>query len=245
LLLNGKIASVAKIFLRCASHYKYAMNTIIPTTIVDDFFEDPDSIRAFGLQQQYQRDEEGRWPGTRAFNLVQLNDQLFQHMCHRMLSIFWEVGNSPIHWAAHGTFQQVGKEYGEGWVHQDADSLITAIVYLTPDSDRSAGTSIYRRKNITVPLNPAYEEIKRRAYLSSQMATPEYLNARTGNNSLFEETVRVDNLYNRLLIFDSKLYHGVPAFDTGLPSRMTLTMFFSKIGTSALNPMQRMHRLVD
>ena len=231
--------------MRCASHYKYAMNTIIPTTIVDDFFEDPDSIRAFGLEQRYQPDEEGRWPGQRAFGLEKLNRQLFQHVCHRMLSVFWDVAAAPIHWAAHGTFQQVGPEYQQGWVHQDADSLITAIVYLTPNTVKDAGTSIYKRKNITVPLNPDYEQIKRHAYLSGQMNTQEYLRAREGNNSLYEETVRVNSVYNRLLIFDSKLYHGVPAFDTGSESRMTLTMFFSTIGTPALGPMQRMHRQVD
>jgi len=221
------------------------MNTIIPTTVVDDFFEDPNSIRAFALQQRYLPDEEGRWPGARPYGLEKLNGQLFQHVCHRMLSIFWDVANSPIHWAAHGTFQQVSAEYGEGWVHQDADSLITAIVYLTPNTVPDAGTSIYRRRNITTPLNPLYEQIKRQAYLSGQMNTSEYLAAREGNNSLYEESVRVNNLYNRLLIFDSKLYHGVPAFDTGADTRLTLTMFFSKIGTPALGPIQRMHRQVD
>ena len=245
LLLDEKIASSAKIFLRCASHYKYAMNTIIPTTVVDDFFEDPDSIRAFALEQQYQKDQEGRWPGARAFSLEQINNQLFQHTCRRMLGIFWDVGNIPLHWSAHGTFQQVGREYGEGWIHQDADSLITAIVYLTPNSSTAAGTSIYRRKNITVPLNPQYEVAKRTAYLSGHMTHSDYTHARTETNRQYEETVKVNNLYNRLLIFDSKLYHGVPAFETGGESRLTLTLFFKNIGSPALGPIQRMHRLVD
>lgn len=221
------------------------MNTIIPTTIVDDFFEDPDSIRAFALAQQYQKDEQGRWPGLRAAPLEQLNNQLFQHVCHRMLSVFWDVGNIPLHWSAYGTFQQVSREYGEGWIHQDADSLITAIVYLTPNSSTGAGTSIYRRKNITVPLNPNYEVAKRTAYLSGNMTSLDYTHALTATNAQYEETVRVNNLYNRLLIFDSKLYHGVPAFDTGGSERLTLTLFFKNIGSPILSPIQRMHRLVD
>jgi hypothetical protein len=241
----GEKSSVAKIFLRCASHYKYAMNTIIPTTIVDNFFEDPDSIRAFAQAQQYKLDEQGRWPGSRSYTLEQLNPQLFAHTCNRMLSVFWDMGNVPLHWTAQGAFQSISASYGAGWVHQDADSLLTAIVYLTPMTATSAGTSIYRRKDRAAYVDPAWEEAKRTGYLTGAMNTPEYLAAQAATNGLYEPTVQVANLYNRLLIFDSSLYHGVPTFDTHQEDRLTLTMFFKSIASPVLNPMQRMNRCVD
>ena len=221
------------------------MNTIIPTTIVDDFFEDPDSIRAFGLRQQYAQDTTGSWPGSRAQDLNQLNSQLFTHVASRLLSLFWDITTSPVHWRAHGTFQRVTQAYGTGWVHQDADSLLTAIVYLTPDSPAQSGTSIYRRKDITVPIPEAWDRTKRQGYLTGQMTTAEYVHARDATNNCFEETLRVNNVYNRLLIFDSSLYHGVRAFDTASQDRLTLTMFFTSIGTPVLAPIQRMNRAIE
>jgi hypothetical protein len=221
------------------------MNTIIPTTVVDDFFEDPDSIRAFGLRQQYQRDQEGRWPGSRAMDLNQLNSQLFTHVASRLLSVFWDITATPVHWRAHGTFQRVTNNYAAGWIHQDADSLLTAIVYLTPNAPLTSGTSIYRRKDITVPIPEAWDQAKRQGYLTGQMDTAEYLHARDATNRCYEETLQVNNVYNRLLIFDSRLYHGVRAFDTGEEDRLTLTMFFTTIGTPVLSPIQRMNRTIE
>ena len=219
--------------------------TIIPTTVIDNFFDDADSIRAFALAQQYTADSLGRWPGRRSLSLEQLHKQLWAYTCNRMLSAFWDVDAVPLHWSAQGAFQLVDAQWGEGWVHQDADSLLTAIVYLTPNSQVSAGTSIYRRRNRCDFVDPRWEDDKRAGYLSGNLTSPQYLHAQAATNALYESTMQVGNVYNRLLIFDSSLYHGVEAFDTGSTERLTLTMFFKSLATPMLNPMQRVNRCVD
>jgi hypothetical protein len=218
---------------------------IIPTTIVDDFLEDPDSIRAFALKQNYISDPEGNWPGMRSDLLSDLNPRLFEHVCKRIFSLFWDVKTTDVFWDAYGGFQRVTKEFQQGWVHQDNDDLVIAIIYLTPNANPSTGTSIYRRKDITDPIDPELIQIKKRGNVALATDTDQYQQARAKNNSYYEETLRCSNVYNRLFVFDASQYHGVPAYDTGGDERLTLTLFVRKLGSIELSPTQRFRRIVD
>ena len=41
------------------------MSYLIPTTIVDNFFEDPMKVRDYALSQDFFSDTERSWPGKR------------------------------------------------------------------------------------------------------------------------------------------------------------------------------------
>ena len=45
-------------------------------TVVDNFFDNPDSIRQFGLSLPKTPDDEGRWPGIRSEELHKIDNQL-------------------------------------------------------------------------------------------------------------------------------------------------------------------------
>ena len=218
---------------------------IIPTTIVDDFLEDPDSVREFALKQTYASDPEGNWPGMRSRLLSDLNPHLFEHVCRRIFSLFWDVKTTDVFWDAYGGFQRVAKEFEQGWIHQDNDDLVIAIIYLTPDADPATGTSLYKRKNITEPIDPELIKVKKLGNIELQTASDLYQTSRDKNKSYYKETLRCGNVYNRLFIFDSSQYHGVPAYDTGHDERLTLTLFVRKLGCLELSPSQRFRRIVD
>jgi hypothetical protein len=219
---------------------------ILPTTIVDNFLEDPDSIREYALKQEYTADPEGNWPGTRSPLLSEINPSLANHVTRRIMALFWDVKNTEVFWESYGGFQLVKQEFQQGWVHQDNGDLIIAIIYLTPNADPATGTSLYRRNNIVEPIDPQWGRDKCWGNTTNNWTSERYKTSRELNNSRYTETLRVANVYNRLFVTDSSQYHGVPAYETGLAEeRLTMTFFFRKLGSIELGPMQRYRRIVD
>ncbi len=53
---------------------------IIPLTIVDKFFDNPDSIRKWALSLPYYTDELGRWPGARTKALHEINPDFVDYL---------------------------------------------------------------------------------------------------------------------------------------------------------------------
>jgi hypothetical protein len=212
-------------------------NTYFPTTIVDGFFDNPDEIRSLALRQQYTKDIQDRWPGTRTEDLALVSPVVFHTICNKILSLFY-TANQPYSYVAQANFQIVGKEYKSGWIHKDA-FVITAIVYLTPESF-SGGTSLYIKKQIDFNDND---------YLQDKFANYkkgfDQGSSRDLHNQNYLETLNVNGLYNRLLVFDSNIYHAAQDFfgNNKEESRLTLVIFFSSIVGDLETPLNRSKNL--
>ena len=64
------------------------------------------------------------------------------------------------------------------------------------------------------------------------------------HNWQYEETIRVSNVYNRLISFDSQLIHGAQDFfGEGEESRLTLVFFVQKLLVNN-TPIGRVRRMV-
>jgi len=50
---------------------------IIPVTVLDNFLDDPDKIRAWALQQEYFTSKDGQWPGVRSKPIHELDAPFF------------------------------------------------------------------------------------------------------------------------------------------------------------------------
>ena len=207
-------------------------NTFTPTTIVDGFFDNPDKIRAYALNQKYYNDIEGRWPGSRTQDLSTVSPVVFHTICRKILSLFFTI-KQPYFYEAQAYFQIVDKKFESGWIHKDP-YVITAIVYLTPDS--SSGTSLYVKKDI---------DYNDSSYLQDKLTN--YKNgldvgsSRDLNNQNYIETLNISGLYNRFVVFDSNTYHAAQDFfgDSKEESRLTLVVFFSSITGDLETPLQR------
>ena len=130
-----------------------------PAVIVDDFFEDPDSIVEIASSLTYKPQEEGVWPGVRSNLLSDSEDvkilRLFHYMGNRIFDLF---GNKPKHWGVYTMFQKIQPfsknkwdKLNRGWVHYDGQDSspvkFAGIVYLNKNADRDTGTSVYKAKN--------------------------------------------------------------------------------------------------
>jgi hypothetical protein len=61
-----------------------------PTICVEDFYDNPDSVRQFALSQKYEKSDDGKWPGKRTANLHEINPILFDQFCNKIHNLIQE-----------------------------------------------------------------------------------------------------------------------------------------------------------
>jgi len=216
-------------------------NYIIPTTVVDDFFDNPMKVREFALQQEFKTDPHNLWPGKRTALLNDIDPALLNHIIMRSLSVFYDFHHThtEVKWHATAGFQMVDRRYNQGWVHKDLDK-ITGIIYLDPESDLDSGTTIWEsNKEATELLN---HKEKMQSFMDPDSADA-FEKFRKENNDQFTKSITVKNKFNRLVMFDSHLYHAADDYhgieDTG---RLTLVFFIDGLFVPDY-PLQRLKKV--
>ena len=198
-----------------------------PITVVDDFFEYPDAVREFALQQEYLPDPENKWPGKRSKPLHELNPVLFNNTINKVLSLFFNLNKTKISWNTSVCFQKVNSKYQEGWVHTD-ENICTGIIYLSKPKNK-CGTTIYR------PIDPINANLKNSDKKSEGFSNTDLIanvrDFRLENNKQFRPTVTIQEEYNRLVLFDGHLLHSANEFygDEDDSARLTLVFFIRQI----------------
>lgn len=187
----------------------------IPTfLVVDNFYENPDSVREFALKQDFKehksqhkgmRTEERFWlPGVK---------ERFEEL----------LGCKVKNWddyRANGTFQYCVA--GDQLVyHQDIQEY-AGLVFLTPDAPPQTGTKLFRSKftkKMTAPYGTEEFEL---VYKSG------FLDATN-----FELVDVVGNVYNRLVIFNGRNIHAASEyFGTTKENGRLFQLFFFDIDRS-------------
>ena len=62
----------------------FALVSIEASASVDNFFDDPDKIREWGLGLSKQKDTEGKWPGKRSDQLHEVDDAFNQKLVSKI-----------------------------------------------------------------------------------------------------------------------------------------------------------------
>lgn len=206
-----------------------------PTIITDNFFTEPNKIITASKKLIFKKAQDGRWPGARSELLHKVNNNLFLHVCTKILSIMYPMNHLNLYFEAESTFQKIDSSlYDEGWVHNDANvNIFTAIVYLS--EHKNCGTNLYHPKDDIFEACILSDRHNPNAhYLDTKDAEKRKLNRQLckENNSQYEETVHVNSRFNRLLIFDANHYHAAQPFNNikgENKERLTLITFFRKI----------------
>lgn len=173
--------------------------------VIDDFYQDPDSIRAFALQQEFS--VRGNYPGSRT--LPFWNDDIKKCIEHcmpfagKITNIFEDSGYT-------GAFQ-LATAQDRTWIHSDHYNMWAGVCYLTPDAPHTGGTGLFRHKatkNHFRVENTDYESYDYTKW------------------DLFD---KIGNKYNRLIIYRGDLFHASLDYfgsdkETG---RLFQTFFFS------------------
>ena len=122
---------------------------LYPVTIIENFYENPDAIRKFALEQKYTfchevKDIDYVYPGCRTKDLSILDKTLFDKICTKLVSVFHNAENDHMRWLITTSFQSVSAEYAQGVIHTDHNTIFAAVLYLTPDAPLNSGTSLFK-----------------------------------------------------------------------------------------------------
>jgi len=212
-----------------------------PITIVDDFFEDPDAIVEMANELKYYPPDTGNWPGERTKQLHLVEDRFFNYFGEKIHLLFHD--NAPDYWNMQTHFQKIkpfcDDKYhplNKGWVHQDIDTHFGGIVYLNKDTEPDTGTSIYKAKNGYALQYKEEIQMKEAHYRGEEINVDDYVKAYDAAHAQYVETVKVDNVYNRFVMFNNMTHHGVQTF--GTKERLTLN-FFGMQMTGKIPPLRR------
>jgi len=215
----------------------------IPALCIDDFYSDPDSVREFALKQQYSFPLEGNYPGKRTRRLDELDRNFFNQFCNKLLSVFFDLDSESINYEIETSFQLIPSidpnpmsPKNMGWVHydDDVDVIFAGVIFLTPEIDLNCGTSIFKLVDSTKldSSNAKMDFYKNGIDLN-------YDNCIQQHKSAYVETIRFNNVYNRLIAFDSSCAHGVNSYYSDTEPRLTQVFFVTKIDTKTLPPIMR------
>lgn len=207
-----------------------------PVTVLDNFYENPDLVRQFALSLDYYTSPEGRWPGKRTSLLHEVNQSFFDTFCNKLFSLFYDLDYIPVNYNVSTNFQSISNysenpdsKLNSGWIHRDIESVCSGVIYLNPNPQENTGTNIYGQIDKNIPMPPISEKFK--LYKGEEPVDEfEYTQQILENNSNFEETINIKNVYNRMILFEGGVYHGVQSLYSTLEPRLTQVFFVYKVG---------------
>lgn len=219
-----------------------------PVTVIDNFFNYPDKVRKLALSCEYGMTTDGGWPGVRSAHLHLIDTTFFDKFCRKLLAIFYDTNFHNINFNITAYFQKIesldndpSNYKNQGWVHVD-NSVFGGLVYLTPKIKFQSGTSVFK-PNSTFKKDVVIEtaEYKKKFYLHND--DNNYNDAFQKNSSMFDETINVSNLYNRLILVDGNSWHASQNLFMQKEARLTLVFFVEKVESTGFTPLHRMRQI--
>lgn len=186
--------------------------------VVDNFYNNAMETRDFILKQEFS--VKGNYPGQRTISYA--NEHLREIIQKYVEPFGGKITDFPIPTKEspntyNGAFQYTTSR-DRSWVHTDGFNNWGGIVYLTPDAPLSSGTAFYRFHDGAMDESDA-------TILKNKDATDKY----SQDMTKWELVDRVGNVFNRLILFNSKKYHMSMDYfgDNRENGRLFQTFFFT------------------
>jgi hypothetical protein len=206
---------------------------LFPTMCVDNFFDNPKSVRELALSLEYCPEPNGIWPGKRTKPLHEVSPAYNTLFNNKLFSLLYDFSKHNLNWEVDSYFQMI-EPYGTnpdiniGWVHKDHNAVLAGVVYLNENPELSSGTSLFTRKFLGA--EPINGEFKRGFFVSNgSLDEILYKQKLEENNNQFEETLTVNNVYNRMICYNGSSYHRANGFTGGNEPRLTQVFFVRKL----------------
>ena len=206
---------------------------LFPTLVVDDFLDNPDYVLDLAKNTEYHNPSYTNHPGVISKDkLYNLDQELFGTILQKIIGYYWDL-NNPVNYRVDMEFQKIEKN-GQGIIHLDTTygALGAGVIYLNQDIDRDTGTSFYKL------IDPDYK-IKQHEFLDpiARYHAGEHVdgldNICEKHYNMFEETMRVQNQYNRLVTYDANVWHTATSY--GDQTRYTLRFFVNELESKHQN----------
>jgi|TARA_R110000803_G_scaffold90401_2_gene157709 hypothetical protein len=165
----------------------------INTLIIDDFYDNPNEVRDFALNQDFNVD--GNYPGHRTISFL---DDGIKSTMQSLLNPF---AGKITGWGGDysGSFQYTTSE-DRSWIHSDSTTGWAAVLYLTPDAPISSGTGLFKHKQTGLCGWDDNIHTEEETSLSPHMNE-------ANDYTKWELVDRLGNKFNRLVMYRSDNYH--------------------------------------
>lgn len=201
------------------------------TLTINNFLPYPVQARAWALQQEFLNAQEFTqkfnkhtdWPGHRTDHVFSLDQTYGNNVLNAVSSIISRMtGKQGM--SIKSYFQLTGENDGDSWVHQDNDIDYAGILYLNPEADPTAGTTLYRCNDVA----------KWTSYMSDQAGYNKLKQINSKEDvelyqELFTPIDSIGNIFNRLVIYKGDIYHKSNRYfgTTKEDSRLTQVFFIT------------------
>ena len=227
----------------------------------DGFFKNPDKVREWALTLKYDHPI-GTYPGVRSRPLIELNKKFYESTTSKLLALWGDYSKND--WDCQIQFQKISRfsdnpEINRGWIHQDGEAYCAAVVYLDPDANLDHGTSIYRmkdgaeenaldwqKKDCDPKLMQFHRDVLGPEQKRDKKSLEVFGNNMKINNAMFERTLEVKNVYNRVIGYDATQFHGQSNFhmESDDEFRLTMVAFVTRIAKPATKLFQLKSRYI-
>jgi hypothetical protein len=176
--------------------------------VVDNFYNNAKEVREYILKQEFK--VKGNYPGRRTRSYA--SDKLKDIIQKYVEPYGGKITDFPMKEDAYNGSFQYTTSRDRSWIHVDSFNNWGGVVYLTPDAPVSSGTAFYKYKGGSMYGNAS---IKGDPDTYSQDFTK------------WEMVDSVGNIFNRLILFNSKRYHiSMDYFGTNLENGRLFQVFF-------------------
>ena len=198
-----------------------------PLVIKDNFFPDPDAIVKASNKLEYHT-WENNWPGLRTRSLYDINYPLASYIAEKIFGLIHD--QLPSSFTLDIGIQKVNpfviddkwNKKNLGWIHTDK-CLFGGVIYLDKNPDKDAGTSIYKSKDGFDVQTQENIDAKELFYSGQLIDDGHYYNAYDRVRNQYEETLKIPNVYNRLVLIPNDQPHAMTTI--GDKERNTLVFF--------------------
>jgi hypothetical protein len=198
----------------------------LPTKIIDNFFESPSLWRKLALSQHYEvaGENPSTYPGKRSPFLNQIDGESFELLARGLLKHLPMFRGFSDLWA---NFHLIDSSYGSGWVHDDDPTLsVSGLIYLNPNPHTNSGTTIYNDRH-DAQADTYNDKFKQDVLYATPKDRESMSKYREEHRSYFTPNTIIENVYNRCVMFDPKVWHSPNEFfgSTDDSARLTLVFF--------------------
>lgn len=172
--------------------------------VVDNFYANPDAVRNFALNTEYEQLGGKNWPGRDS--LHEHGKEELTQMCSQIVGE--TLTTQPCNKCSYFRMTKEG-EYGTQDIHFDPNpGLIWAgVIYLTPTIHPSGGTKFWKHKEFGWEFAPTQNEAEKYG-IHSHKDMVEFFNTEGKDRNKWIETDNISFKYNRLVLFNPFMFHS-------------------------------------
>ena len=199
-----------------------------PLIIKDDFFSDPDAIVKESKRIREYALDQYQYPGVRTKPLNLSNPKLFAYIAQKIFHLFHD--KTPDVYTMTMAFQKINPyikddkwdRKNRGWVHKDY-RLFGGLIYMDKNPDKDSGTGMYKSKDGYDVIPNEILSYKELLYSGKLTDDRQYYQAYDMMINQYEETLRIPNVYNRLVLIPGDQPHAMTTI--GDKERNTIVFF--------------------